>query len=151
MGNRVTEIHATTIDHSPAITRLLALAVGDDPHRLQHGVRRYRDDPAAALLVAVVEHDTAGVVGYSVGDSAVTLLHIAIAPHARNAGVGTQLLGALRRTVPAGLSIVAETDQDAVGFYAANDFAVTSLGEKYTGVERFRVQLRAHPNPNPDP
>jgi len=26
MGNSVTEIHATTIDHSPAVTRLLALA-----------------------------------------------------------------------------------------------------------------------------
>jgi hypothetical protein len=30
-----------------------------------------------------------------------------------------------------------------VGFYAANNFAVTSLGEKYPGVERFRVDLQA--------
>ena len=151
MGNSVTEIHATTIDHSPAVTRLLALAIGDDPHCLQHVVRRYRDDPAAGLLVAVVDHDTAGVIGYSVGDSAVTLLHIATAPHVRNTGVGTQLVDAMRRAVPAGLPIVAETDQDAVGFYAANNFAVTSLGEKYPGVERFRVQLRAPTNPKPDP
>jgi len=98
MGNSVTEIHATTIDHSPAVTRLLALAIGDDPHCLQHVVRPDRDDPAAGLLVAVVDHDTAGVIGYSVGDSAVTLLHIATAPHARNAGVGS----VARRIAPNG-------------------------------------------------
>ena len=150
MGNSVIEIHATTVDHSPAITRMLAFATGGDHQRLLHIVRRYRDDPAAVLLAAVIEHDTVGVIGYTVGDSAVTLLHVATAPHARNAGVGTQLLGAVRRAVPAGLPIVAETDQDAVGFYTSNNFAVTSLGEKYPGVERFRVHLRAPANPEPD-
>jgi ribosomal protein S18 acetylase RimI-like enzyme len=150
MGNCGIAIHATTIDHSSAIARLLAVATGDDQQQLQQVIRRYRDDPAAALLVAVAEHDTVGVIGYSVGDSAVTLLHIATAPHARNAGLGTQLVDAMRRAVPAGLPIVAETDQDAVGFYAANNFAVTSLGEKYPGVERFRVHLRAFANPEPD-
>jgi hypothetical protein len=42
------------------------------------------------------------------------------------------------------------SDRDAVGFYAANNFAVTSVGEKYPGVERFRVHLRAPVNPEPD-
>ena len=56
----------------------------------------------------------------------------------------------MRRAVPAGLPIVAETDHDAVGFYAANNFAITSLGEKYPGVERFQVHLRAPANPEPD-
>jgi GNAT superfamily N-acetyltransferase len=147
MGNSVIEIHAATIDHSPAITRLPALATGGDDQRLRHVVQRYRNDLTAVFLVAVVEYDTVGVIGYSVGESAVTLLHVAAAPHARNAGVGTQLLNAVRRAVPAGLPIVAETDQDAVGFYAANNFAVTSLGEKYPGVQRFRVHLRAPANP----
>ena len=150
MDNRVIEIHATTVDHSPAITRLLALATGGDQQRLRHVIQCYRDDPAAALLIAVVEHATVGVIGYSVGDSAVNLLHIATAPHARNAGVGTQLLDAVRRAAPAGLPIVAETDQDAAGFYAANDFTVTSLGEKYPGVERFRVHLRSPAKPERD-
>ena len=63
--------------------------------------------------------------------------------------MGTQLLDAVRRAAPAGLPIVAETDQDAAGFYAANDFTVTSLGE-YPGVKRFRVHLRAPAKPEPD-
>lgn len=33
--------------------------------------------------------------------------------------------------------IKAETDKDAVGFYKKNGFSITSLGEKYPGVERF--------------
>ena len=34
--------------------------------------------------------------------------------------------------------IEAETDADAVGFYEQVGFTVTSLGESYPGVERFR-------------
>ena len=57
--------------------------------------------------------------------------------------MGTRLLAALRQAVPAALPIVAETDKDAVGFYSAIDFTITSLGENYPGVERFRVHLEA--------
>jgi ribosomal protein S18 acetylase RimI-like enzyme len=149
MDNGDIAIRATTIDHSPAIAGLLALATGDD-QRLQQVIQRYRDDPAA-LLVEVAQHDTVGVIGYAVGASDITLLHIATAPHARNTGVGTQLVEAMRRAVPAGLPIVAETDRDAMGFYAVNNFAITALGEKYPGVERFQFHLRApaaHPEPD---
>ncbi|MNP39986.1 hypothetical protein D3C76_1335850 [compost metagenome] len=33
--------------------------------------------------------------------------------------------------------IKAETDKDTVGFYKKIGFSITSLGEKYPGVERF--------------
>jgi hypothetical protein len=48
-----------------------------------------------------------------------------------------------RQAVSAKLPIVEETDKDAVGFYSANDFVITSLGEKYPGIERFRLHLDA--------
>lgn len=38
-------------------------------------------------------------------------------------------------------SISAETDKDAVLFYANFGFRITSLGEKYPGVERFLCEL----------
>ncbi len=41
------------------------------------------------------------------------------------------------------LPIVAETDRSALGFYVALGFTMTSLGEKYPGVERFLVRLAA--------
>lgn len=37
-------------------------------------------------------------------------------------------------------SIVAETDDEAVDFYRRYGFFITSLGEKYPGVERFLCQ-----------
>ena len=37
-------------------------------------------------------------------------------------------------------SIVAETDHEAVDFYRRYVFFITSLGEKYPGVERFLCQ-----------
>jgi hypothetical protein len=39
--------------------------------------------------------------------------------------------------------MVEETDVDAVGFYSANHFAITPLGEKYPGIERLRQYLDA--------
>lgn len=37
-------------------------------------------------------------------------------------------------------SLTAETDIDAVGFYRRTGWTVTTLGEKYPGVERFQCQ-----------
>jgi hypothetical protein len=35
---------------------------------------------------------------------------------------------------------LAETDADAVGFYRRCGLAVTSLGERFAGIERFRCE-----------
>jgi GNAT superfamily N-acetyltransferase/predicted nucleotidyltransferase len=121
---------------------LLALAVGDK-RRCDDAVQQYRNDSAAMLLGATVDGDVVGILGYTVSDSAVTVLHIATAARLRRAGVGTALLGGLRRAVPTGLPIIAETDGDGVEFYAAHGFTVASLGEKYPGVERFSVRRAA--------
>ena len=99
-----------------------------------------RNDSATTLLGATVDGALVGILGYTAGDSAITVLHIATAAHLRRAGVGTALLDALRRAVNVGLPIVAETDRDGVDLYAANGFTVTSLGEKYPGVVRFTVR-----------
>ncbi|WP_235473679.1 hypothetical protein [Lysinibacillus macroides] len=41
------------------------------------------------------------------------------------------------------LVIAAETDKDAVDFYKKYGFKVSSLGEKYLGVERFTCVLES--------
>jgi ribosomal protein S18 acetylase RimI-like enzyme len=139
--NNTIQVQPATIDYdAAAIIRLLSLAAGGGQQRLPHIVQRYQNDPAAVLLTAVVDGNIVGVVGYLVSAAEVILLHIATAPPLRRAGIGTRLLAAVRHAIPAGLPIVAETDKDAVGFYTANNFVVTSLGEKYPGVERFHVK-----------
>lgn len=129
------EIRTATIDEA-GLSELLHCAASDPASAIQ----RYRNDSATALLGAHLDGDLVGVLGYAVSDAAVTVLHIATAADRRRTGVGVALLGALRRAVPSGLPIVAETDRDGVEFYAAIGFAVTSLGEKYPGVERFSVR-----------
>ncbi len=61
---------------------------------------------------------------------------IAVAPEERRRGIGQRLVReAIQRS---GAALVqAETDKDAVDFYASLGFTITSLGEKYRGVERF--------------
>jgi GNAT superfamily N-acetyltransferase/predicted nucleotidyltransferase len=129
------DIRPTSPD-DPRVADLITLAATDADGAIQ----LYRNGSSASLLGAAAEGDLVGIVGYAVGDFAVTVLHIATAAARRRAGVGTALLDAVRRAAP-GLPIVAETDRDGVAFYTANGFTVTSLGEKYPGVERFAVRL----------
>lgn len=136
-----TQVAATSVD-DPGIAELLALAVGGDNERLDQVVRRYHDEPSWELLAATVSQHPVGVLGYVVTEAEATVIHIATAPSLRGTGIGSMLLQALRRRVPAGLPTVAETDSDAVGFYRSNGFHVASLGQKYPGVERFRVTSR---------
>jgi ribosomal protein S18 acetylase RimI-like enzyme len=125
----------------PGLAELLAFAVGDDADRVKHVVSRYRDESSARLLVAMSGQRPVAVLGYMVTEDRVIVLHIATATCVRRAGIATALLTELRRRIPRGLPITAETDADAVGFYRSNGFAITSLGEKYPGVERFHVAL----------
>lgn len=85
-----------------------------------------------------------GVAGYLVGESTVTVLHVATATSLRHSGVGAKLLDAVGEATGYRLPLVAETDQSSVGFYESTGFAVDSLGEKYPGVQRFMV-TRANP------
>ncbi len=132
---------ATASIDEPGIAELLTFAVGDGDERLSQAVQRYRTEPTTRLLVATVRQHQVAVLGYAVTDAEATVLHIATHPHARSTGIATSLLKALRRLVPAGLPIVAQTDAEAVGFYRSSGFTVASLGEKYPGVERFHVSL----------
>ncbi|PPJ33882.1 hypothetical protein C5E45_31245 [Nocardia nova] len=124
---------------------LLSVAVGDAQTRLDAVLRRYRDDPATGLLVVFLADEPIGVAGYERCADRIVLLHIATSPRGR--GVGRRLVARIRADDPA-LPIVAETDRSALGFYAALGFTATALGEKYPGVERFRVCLPAGDDSN---
>jgi GrpB-like predicted nucleotidyltransferase (UPF0157 family)/GNAT superfamily N-acetyltransferase len=141
MNREHTAIRIGAVDE-PGVAELLAHAVGQNGNRLEEVIRSYREDPATALLIATVDNEPAGILGYRTTGTEITVLHVASAPDRRRTGVASRLLNALH-TEGSHLPIVAETDNDAVNFYAANNFTVTSLGEKYPGVERFRVSLPA--------
>ncbi|QPG71263.1 bifunctional GrpB family protein/GNAT family N-acetyltransferase [Mycolicibacterium mucogenicum] len=125
-----------------AVRLLLALATGGGQPRIAEAVLQYRNDSGAKLFLATLGNETVGLVGYKVVAGAmVVLLHLAVASHVRRMGIGRRLLVKVRRTAPPELPVVAETDREAVQFYRATGFTVTSLGEKYPGVERYRAEL----------
>jgi ribosomal protein S18 acetylase RimI-like enzyme len=62
--------------------------------------------------------------------------HIVVQPKARHHGMGRELVAQSRAQLELS-TLTAETDRNAVGFYERSGFRVTSLGEKYPGVERF--------------
>lgn len=66
--------------------------------------------------------------------------HIAVLSSARGKGYGKAMIEAVQEKLNPH-AIIAETDWEAVGFYRSIGFSVTSLGEKYPGVERFYCQL----------
>jgi ribosomal protein S18 acetylase RimI-like enzyme len=133
-------VRTGTVDDGVGTLDLLASAVGDRGNRLDAAAHRYQHDPTITLLVAVLDQQIVGLVGYAIGDSEVTVLHIATAESVRRQGIGTRLLAAVDEAVGHRLPVVAETDEMSIAFYEALGFTVESLGRKYPGVERFEVR-----------
>ena len=92
----------------------------------------------ATVRVACAGDQVLGViVSEEQDDATIEITSIAAAGFAERQGVGTALvLDLLSRH--RGVSVVAETDDDAVGFYRTLGFSITSLGERHPGVTRYR-------------
>jgi ribosomal protein S18 acetylase RimI-like enzyme len=134
------EIRQGNLDDSPVVVELLARAVGGHGRRLDSAVHRYRHDATVRLLLAVLDDHIVGLVGFTVGDSETTVLHIATAESQQRRGIGTKLVAAVSESTDHRLPLVAETDQAAVDFYRTLGFDTESLGERYPDVERFTVR-----------
>ena len=94
----------------------------------------------ARLLAAFDQDGPCAVVGYVLEpEGAVRLCALATAPWAERTGVARRLVARVAAAEGA-TQLVAETDDDAVGFYIACGFSATPLGELYPGVRRYRVE-----------
>lgn len=127
---------------SPEAVALLARASGRASD--EAALRAAHGNGSVRLLGWVERGTVVALVGYEVGGTrgAVTVRTVATHPSCERTGLGRRLLSAVRDETRA-RRLVAETDDDAVGFYAACGFSVTPLGEKYPGVRRYRVVLEA--------
>ena len=66
---------------------------------------------------------------------------VAVGPTRRNKGIASRLVRYAADTLKC-KSIIAETDDDAVGFYRKYGFEVISFGEKYPGIVRYLCTLK---------
>lgn len=122
------------------VAELLFAAIGGDRTRLAAATRRYLIDGPTELVAATIGDELAGVAGYEIRRDRLVLLHIATADTRRRSGIGRLLVAEIGSRHP-DLPVVAETDGTSVDFYAAIGFTTGPLGEKYPGVQRFRMTL----------
>lgn len=128
---------------STKITQLLAYAVGDgSEHNARHILETLYSDGGAKLCVWMADgEEAAGLIGWRVQGNSLEILHIAVDEGMRHRDIGGRLIAAVVAWERPH-SVLAETDQDAVGFYRHYGFTIQSLGEKYPGVERFQCRWR---------
>ena len=97
----------------------------------------------SVLVTGLWAGEVAAACTLEVDGSSARLTALAVDARVRGRGIGRALIDATIAHLDLD-RLDAETDGDAVGFYRSCGFEITSLGEKYPGVERFRV-TRATP------
>jgi ribosomal protein S18 acetylase RimI-like enzyme len=123
----------------PNVISLLAFSVGSPtPEQLRTVTARYREQAQWRLLGIEQSGILAGCIGLELTMGTCAVIHnIAVAIEFRGRGFGRAMIEAVAKQFQLG-ELVAETDVDAVEFYRRCGFEITSLGERYPGVERFR-------------
>ena len=136
----------STLD-DPLLIEILSHAIYPDPDRIERALGAYRSRDDLVLRGLQVDGRLVGCIGLELlGDRSATIRHIAVATDKRGMGVGRALVE--RALAEFRLDRVdAQTDRDAAGFYRRLDFALTSLGEQYPGVERFHCVLERRREP----
>jgi GNAT superfamily N-acetyltransferase len=129
--------------NEPCVRGLLGLAVYPDPVRLDAACARYQSRGALRLLGVERDGGVIGCVGFEPdGADGAIVHHLAVQEHEQRRGIGRSLItGLIAREGFRRLEL--ETDADTIEFYERCGFAVTSLGEKYPGTERFRCVWQA--------
>lgn len=84
-----------------------------------------------------------GMVGILKTDKIITIRHISVLPEWRQQGIGTLLLNDVKKRY-AGNTIIAETDEESVEFYAKISFFCNSFKGQY-GNLRYRCEFKVPP------
>ncbi|NLG24810.1 MAG: GNAT family N-acetyltransferase [Clostridiales bacterium] len=129
---------------------LLAASMFDPtPSRVAERARALQADPNAAAWGLYERAKLIGLIAVDRSEpGAARVRAIAVAEGARRSGVGAALVRHAGRMLAPG-ALIAETDDDAVGFYRKTGFSVEPLGEVYPGVRRYRCALNLPDGPGP--
>ncbi|MDC0706601.1 MULTISPECIES: GNAT family N-acetyltransferase [Priestia] len=132
------EINSIRVD-DPAIKRLLSYATSEE--KVDEEYNKHICSPNRKLYSYGINGEIISCIGIEIHNSGDGVIkHIAVLPKERGGGIGSSMIRFIWKEHNLN-SISAETDKDAVLFYANFGFRITSLGEKYPGVERFLCKL----------
>lgn len=131
----LTELEVLT----PEVERLLARAVGPDTGRVRLRLEEYRTDSNRRLFAWVEGGRPVSAAGVREHGKEVEILHLGTAPGQERRGHARALLHAVATHLGAA-RMVAETGDDAVGFYRRADFEVMPAPPR-GGPRRYRAVL----------
>ena len=139
---RMEIVSAKALLHEPGILSLLACSIYmPTPEKLETLADTVSSDPAVSAYACYINSAPRGVIVLRrIGDDA-EITQIAVDPAHRNRGIASGLISFAATTL-APRRIIAETDDDAVGFYRKAGFCVASLCEQYPGIVRYRCSLQ---------
>ncbi|MEK5530257.1 GNAT family N-acetyltransferase [Viridibacillus sp. FSL H7-0596] len=133
------EIKSTSIQ--PNVRELLSFATSEK--NVEKEYELYMQSPVRELYGYDLESEFAGCIGIEfLSPKCCEIKHIAVSPNHRGIGIGSKMISFILEKYSLSF-MFAETDKDAVNFYKNYGFKITSLGEKYPGVERFRCILNS--------
>mgnify|MGYP003740132597 CR=1 FL=1 len=132
-------IEINSIIPHPSVRNLLSYATSIN--KVDNVYDNYIQSSNQQLFGFMKEDNIIGCIGVEINLSRCEIKHIAVSPKVRGNGIGSKMINFLCEKYSF-TSIVAETDTDAVEFYRNFGFKITSLGEKYPGVERFLCELK---------
>jgi len=124
----------------PSVRELLSYATSESG--IEREYEKYIMETSRHLYSWEVNGEIIGCIGIGfINEAHCVIKHIAVSPAARKNGIGRKMIDFICDEYSLAL-ISAETDKDAVEFYRSYGFKITSLGEKYPGVERFLCELK---------
>ena len=124
----------------PEIRKLLTYATSKS--KISEEYINYIQTNQSRLFVWELDGEIVGCIGIeSINKRHCKIKHIAVSANKRKAGIGSKMINNIIEQNKITI-LSAETDNDAVGFYKKCGFTITSLGEKYPGVERFECLLK---------
>ncbi|MFJ7826383.1 GNAT family N-acetyltransferase [Psychrobacillus sp. NPDC096623] len=123
----------------PQIEELLSFATSKEKVEMEY--LSYLSATNRLLYGMIIENEIVGCIGIEfISSSKCEIRHIAVSPKSRKQQIGSNMIYYIIEKFQLD-TLFAETDKDAVDFYASIGFSITSLGEKYPGVERFHCVL----------
>lgn len=134
----IVQLHSAILE--PSVRELLSYATSI--HKVDSVYEGYLQSSEQFLFGVLTDNEIVGCIGVHIKQELCEIRHIAVSPEVRGQGIGSGMIDFIIQSGSFNV-VVAETDKDAVDFYRKFGFIVTSLGEKYPGVERFLCELSA--------